>query len=46
MITLNIKPGHKSVKSYYEAISYLSELGVSHEGAVSNIPSEGATGIL
>ena len=35
MITLNIKPGHKSVKTYYEAISNLSELGVSHEGAVS-----------
>ena len=35
MLTLNIKPGHKSVKAYYEAISSLSELGVSHEGAVS-----------
>jgi predicted helicase len=35
MIALNIKPGHKSVKTYYEAISSLSELGVSHEGAVS-----------
>jgi len=35
MITLNVKPGHKSVKAYYEAISDLSELGVSHEGAVS-----------
>ena len=35
MITLNIKPGHKSVKAFYEAISSLSELGVSHEGAVS-----------
>ncbi len=35
MLTLNIKPGHKSVKAYYEAISGLSELGVSHEGAVS-----------
>lgn len=34
-MTLNIKPGHKSVKAYYEAISSLSELGVSHEGAVS-----------
>ena len=35
MLPLNIKPGHKSVKAYYEAISSLSELGVSHEGAVS-----------
>ena len=35
MLTLNIKPGHKSVKAYYEAISSLLELGVSHEGAVS-----------
>jgi predicted helicase len=35
MLALNIKPGHKSVKAYYEAISSLSELGVSHEGAVS-----------
>jgi predicted helicase len=35
MINLNIKPSHKSVKSYYEEISSLSELGVSHEGAVS-----------
>src|SRR4030043_1252926 len=35
MITLDIKPGHKSVRAYYEAISSLSELGVSHEGAVS-----------
>jgi hypothetical protein len=35
MINLNIKPNHKSVKAYYEAISSLSELGVSHEGAVS-----------
>jgi predicted helicase len=35
MLTLNIKPGHKSVEAYYEAISSLSELRVSHEGAVS-----------
>jgi predicted helicase len=35
MLTLNIKPGHKSVKAYYGAISSLSELSVSHEGAVS-----------
>ena len=35
MITLNIKPGHKSVRAYYKAISSLLELGVSHECAVS-----------
>jgi len=35
MVTLNIRPGHKSVKAYYEEIRSLSELGVSHEGAVS-----------
>jgi len=35
MLTLNIKPNHKSVKEYYEAISKLADLGVSHEGAVS-----------
>ena len=35
MITFNIKPNHKSVKAYYDEISSLSELGVSHEGAVS-----------
>lgn len=35
MRTLDLRPGHKSVRAYYEAISSLSELGVSHEGAVS-----------
>jgi hypothetical protein len=35
MISLNIKPSHKSVKEYFEAISNLTKLGVSHEGAVS-----------
>ena len=35
MTALNIKPGHKSVKAYYEAINNLSDLGMSHEGAVS-----------
>ncbi len=35
MDTLNLKPNHKAVKEYYEAISNLSALGASHEGAVS-----------
>ncbi|OGO22123.1 MAG: DNA helicase [Chloroflexi bacterium RBG_16_51_9] len=35
MKTLNLKASHKSIKDYYEALSSLSELGVSHEGAVS-----------
>ena len=35
MITIDIKPSHKSVKTYYEVINNLSDLGVSHEGAVS-----------
>ena len=35
MATLNIRPGHKSIKAYYETIRSLSELGVLHEGAVS-----------
>lgn len=35
MRALNIKSGHRSVREYYTAISSLSELGVSHEGAVS-----------
>jgi len=35
MKTLNLKVTHKSVKDYYAEISNLTELGVSHEGAVS-----------
>lgn len=35
MDVLNLKPNHKAVKEYYEAVSNLSELGVEHEGAVS-----------
>ena len=35
MVVLNLKPTHKAVKDYFDAISNLSKLGVSHEGAVS-----------
>jgi len=35
MNTLKLKPNHKAVRAYYEAISNLSALGASHEGAVS-----------
>jgi predicted helicase len=35
MTTLNLKPSHKAVKDYYDAINSLSALGASHEGAVS-----------
>ena len=35
MKTLNLKANHKSVRDYYAKISNLTELGVSHEGAVS-----------
>jgi len=35
MKTLNLKANHKSVRDYYAEISNLTELGVSHEGAVS-----------
>jgi predicted helicase len=35
MTTLNLKPAHKAVKDYYDAINSLSALGAFHEGAVS-----------
>ena len=35
MRVLNIRPSHKPVRAYYDAISDLNELGVSHEGAVA-----------
>ena len=35
MNTLNLKPSHKAVKDYYDALSNLDTLGASHEGAVS-----------
>jgi predicted helicase len=34
-VTLNLKPTHKAVKDYYDALSNLDTLRASHEGAVS-----------
>ena len=34
MPTLNLKPTHKSVKSYYAALDRFAQLGVTHESAV------------
>ena len=34
MPTLNLKPTHKSVKSYYAALERFAQLGVRHESAV------------
>lgn len=34
-MTLNLKPTHKAVKDYYDALSNLDMLRASHEGAVS-----------
>ena len=34
MPTLNLKPTHKSVKSYYAALERFAQLGVTHESAV------------
>ena len=34
MPTLNLKPTHKPVRQYYEALGAYAELGVRHEGAV------------
>jgi len=36
MDTLNLKPQHKAVKDYYDALSNLATLRASHEGAVSS----------
>ncbi len=35
MTTLNLKPNHKAVKDYYDALNELTALRVSNEGAVS-----------
>ncbi len=34
MTSLNLKPTHKSVKAYYDALAQFEKLGVKHEGAV------------
>ena len=34
MPTLNLKPTHKVVKSYYAALDRFAQLGVMHESAV------------
>lgn len=34
MERLNLKPTHKAVQNYYEALSQFKTIGVSHEGAV------------
>ena len=34
MTSLSLKPTHKSVKAYYEALAQFEKLGVKHEGAV------------
>ncbi len=34
MTSLNLKPTHKPVKAYYEALAQFEKLGVKHEGAV------------
>jgi hypothetical protein len=34
MERLNLKPTHKPVQNYYEALSTFKQIGVSHEGAV------------
>ena len=36
MNTLNLKPSHKTVADYYKNLDNLSNLGVSHEGAVKS----------
>lgn len=36
MPSLNLKPSHKAVKDYYDALNELTALTVSHEGAVSS----------
>ena len=34
MVTLNLKPAHRAVAAYYEALAQFEKLGVKHEGAV------------
>ncbi|MEP6818044.1 MAG: hypothetical protein ABJA18_00830 [bacterium] len=34
MERLNLKPNHKAVQNYYEALRQFKTIGVAHEGAV------------
>ena len=34
MPVLNLKPGQKSVKAYYESLDQFDRIGVTHEAAV------------
>jgi predicted helicase len=34
MVTLTLKPAHRAVAAYYEALAQFEKLGVKHEGAV------------
>ena len=34
MVTLSLKPAHRAVVAYYEALAQFEQLGVKHEGAV------------
>jgi len=36
MPTLELKPTHKAVVAYYEALAKFEKLGVKHEGAVAS----------
>jgi len=36
MTTLNLKPTHKIIKNFYQAIAQLTEFNLSHEGAVAS----------
>ncbi|CAD5970097.1 hypothetical protein PCC9214_03754 [Planktothrix tepida] len=36
MVTLNLKPTHKPVRAYYDALQQFAKLGVSHELAVKD----------
>ncbi|MCF3624149.1 hypothetical protein L2E65_04970 [Planktothrix agardhii 1801] len=36
MATLNLKPTHKPIRAYYDALQQFAKLGVSHELAVKD----------
>jgi len=37
MEKLNLKPTHKPVQNYYQALRQFRDLGVSHEGAAGSL---------